>query len=170
MNNKPYNHLKVDDGAFELDYIAKASDLNYPSPNFKPHWNILFVRVSEQFSGTFEECIDWMSQFYTDKFDDARTADALALELAKEFVREAEIPQQRREARDKLWNSIEEAVNDAVNILGAAHVTSAGIMYFTMIAKEMAPDKEEAIELITLTIDDVMEGDHKAEVIEYDYH
>jgi len=43
-------------------------------------------------------------------------------------------------------------------------------MYFTMIAKEMAPDKEEAIELITLTIDDVMEGDHKAEVIEYDYH
>jgi len=78
--------------------------------------------------------------------------------------------QQRREAHDKLWNSIEEAVNDAVNILGAAHVTSAGIMYFTMIAKEMAPDREEAIELITLTIDDVMEGDHKAEVIEYDYH
>ena len=78
--------------------------------------------------------------------------------------------QQRREAHSNLWNSIEEAVNDAVNILGAAHVTSAGIMYFTMIAKEMAPDKEEALELINLTVNDTMEGDARAEVIEYDYH
>jgi len=78
--------------------------------------------------------------------------------------------QQRREAHSNLWNSIEEAVNDAVNILGAAHVTSAGIQYFTMIAKEMAPDKEEALELINLTVNDTMEGDARAEVIEYDYH
>lgn len=78
--------------------------------------------------------------------------------------------QQRREAHSNLWNSIEEAVNDAVNILGAAHVTSAGIMYFTMIAKEMAPDKEEALELINLTVNDTMESDARAEVIEYDYH
>ena len=27
MNTKPYNHLKIDDGAFELDYIEKASEL-----------------------------------------------------------------------------------------------------------------------------------------------
>ena len=94
MNTKPYNHLKIDDGAFELDYIAKASELNYIPYNFKPHWNILLVRVSRQFSGTFDECIDWMSQFYIDKFDDARTADAQALEFAKELVKEAEILQQ----------------------------------------------------------------------------
>jgi len=78
--------------------------------------------------------------------------------------------QQRREAHTNLWNSIEEAVNDAVNILGAAHVTSTGIQYFTMIAKEMAPDREEALELINLTVNDTMEGDARAEVIEYDYH
>jgi hypothetical protein len=94
MNNKPYNHLKLDDGAFELDYIAKASELPYYSDSFKPHWNILLVRVSRQFSGTFEECIDWMSQFYIDRFDDARTADAQTLEFAKELVKEAEILQQ----------------------------------------------------------------------------
>ena len=57
-----------------------------------------------------------------------------------------------------------------MNILGAAHVTSTGIQYFTMIAKEMAPDREEALELINLTVNDTMEGDARAEVIEYDYH
>ncbi len=79
--------------------------------------------------------------------------------------------QQKEEAHHKLWNTIEEGVNEAVNVLGAAHVTYMGIMYFTLVARETAPDHEEAIELIANVVKETMADDKIiAEVTEHGPH
>jgi len=79
--------------------------------------------------------------------------------------------QEKEQAHRKLWNTIEEGVNEAVNVLGPAHVTYMGIMYFTLVARETAPDHEEAIELIAGVVKETM-ADEKiiAEVTEHGYH
>ena len=119
MKEKTYSNLEIDGGAFDLGYVAKASDLNYPSPNFKPFWEIQLCsdrhpNAGASFGGTKEECIDWMSQFYIDKFDDMRTADAQALEHAKELVRKAEALQELNLSHTDLHDLVNKLNNEQI--------------------------------------------------------
>ena len=89
MNKK---NLIIED--FELGYAAKASDLNYKSPNFKPHWEVQLLTNGWQHSGTKEECIDWMSEFYLDRFGKTHESHidgtTKALNFIKKKIKEAE--------------------------------------------------------------------------------